>query len=110
MSIKTKDYLKGFIILLIMVLLIFILDLPKTTLIVIGFTIPFVVIMHELFSSPKEKDLTRKREYITSILFFIIFAVLIFIFDLPKKLYIFIGIMPISSIILYELFNINKKN
>lgn len=109
MSIKTKDYLKGFIIILIMVLLIFILDLPKTTLIVIGFTIPFVVIMNELFS-PKEKDLTRKREYITSILFFIIFAVLIFIFDLPKKLYIFIGVMPISSIILYELLNINKKN
>lgn len=108
MSIKTKDYLKGFIILLIMVLLIFILDLPKTTLIVIGVTIPFVVIMHELFSS-KEKDITRKREYITSILFFIIFAVLIFVFDLPKKLYIFIGVMPISSIILYELFNINKK-
>ena len=51
----------------------------------------------------------RKREYITAVLFFLVFATLTFIFDLPKKLYLFIGILAVSSIILYELFNMMNE-
>jgi len=107
MSIKTQEYLKAAITILIIILLVFILDLPKDIFVTLGVITPFAFLMYALFP-PKEKDLTRKRVYITSVSFFIIFATLIFIFNLPNKLFIFIGVLAISYILLDELFN-NKK-
>ena len=104
MSVKTKEYLKASIIILIFISLIFILNLPKDTLFTMAIIIPITIIVNEIF--PQNNKGGRKREYITAIVFFIVFATLVFIFDLPGKLYLFLGIMAVSFIILYELFNL----
>lgn len=98
------------IILLILILLIFTFNLPKDTLITLAIIFPFVIFLNEVF--PQKKKGGRKREYITAILFFLIFSTLAFIFGSPKKLYLFFGIIAVSSIILYELFNLisDKEN
>ena len=104
MSVKTKEYLKMSIIILIIISLIFIFNLPKDTLFTMAIIIPIAVIFNEIF--PQNNKGGRKREYITSIVFFIIFATFVLIFDLPRKLYLFFGIIAVSFIILYELFNL----
>src|SRR5690625_7247217 len=109
MSIKTQEYLKAAITILIIILLVFILDLPKDIFVTLGVITPFAFLMYALFP-PKEKDLTRKRVYITSVSFFIIFATLIFIFILLNNLFIFIGFLAIFFIfldylLLYKLLN-----
>lgn len=108
MSAKIKEYLQASITVLILILLIFIFNLPKTNLFNLAIIITVVIFLHKVF--PHKNKGGRKREYITAALFFLVFATLTFIFDLPKKLYLFIGILAVSSIILYELFNlINDK-
>lgn len=104
MSAKTKEYFTAGLMVLILTLLISAFDLPKGILISLAIIIPFVIFLHIVF--PHKNKSGRKEEYITSVLFFLIFATLTFIFDLPKKLYLFFGIIAISSIILYELFNL----
>ena len=104
MSAKTKEYLQASIIVLILILLIFTFHLPKDTLYTLAIVIPIVVFFNEVF--PHKNKAGRKREHITTILFFLIFAAFIFIFDLSKKLYLFFGILAVSFIILYELFNL----
>ncbi|GAA0603351.1 hypothetical protein GCM10009001_20390 [Virgibacillus siamensis] len=112
MSAKTKEYLKAGIIVLILILLIFTFNLPKDILFNLAIIIPIVIFLNEVFPHKNKTKGGRKREYITAILFFLIFATLTFIFDLPKKLYFFFGITAVSFIILYELFNLknDKEN
>jgi hypothetical protein len=108
MSAKAKEYLKVCIIVLIIIQLIFTFNLPRETLFTLAVVVPVTILFNELF--PRKSKGGRKREYITAILFLLIFTVLTFTFDLPKKLYIFFGILAVSYIILYELFNlINDK-
>lgn len=106
MTTKTKEYLEASIIVVIIILLIFIFNLPKTFFYNLAIVVLVLIIFNELF--PHKKKYSRKREYITSGLLYLVLAVVIFIFDLPKKLYFFIGILAISSIVLSELFNLIK--
>ncbi|MFD1361565.1 hypothetical protein [Lentibacillus salinarum] len=107
---KTREYLHGGIMVLIIILLIVIFDLPKTPLITLAIVIPVVIFLHEVF--PHKSKGGRKREYLTAILFFAVFAVFILIFDLPKKLYIVMGVLAVSDVLLYEVFDIkdNENN
>ncbi|GAB4074678.1 hypothetical protein GCM10028778_21810 [Barrientosiimonas marina] len=108
MSAKALEYLKSGIIILIAILLLFILNLPKPDPVdTIVFALFFIFM--EIFFPFKNRDVTSKREYITAILFFIIFATPVFIFDLSKKLYIFIGILTISILLLNKLFDSIKN-
>lgn len=104
MAAKTKEYLKASIIILIIISLTFILNLPKDTLFTMAIIISVVIIFNEIL--PQDNKGGRKREYITSIVFFIVFATFVYIFELPRKLYLFLGIIAVSFIILYELFNL----
>lgn len=105
---KTREYLHGGIIVLLIILLIFIFDLPKTTLITLAIVTPIAILISEVF--PNKNKGGRKKEYITGILFFAVFAMLILTFDLPKKLYVFMGILAVSNVLLYELLNIKNDN
>ena len=108
MSAKAKEYLKACIIFLIIILLIFTFNLPRETLFTLAVVVPIAIFFNEVF--PQKNKGGRKREYITAILFFLIFTVITFAFDLPKKLYLVFGILAVSFILLYELFNlINDK-
>ncbi|UJL47103.1 hypothetical protein KFZ58_03995 [Virgibacillus sp. NKC19-16] len=79
---KTREYLQAGIMVLILILSVFILDLPKTGFFIsLGVVIPFSIFLNEVFPY-KDKDRKRsqrKREYITSIVLFIVFSVIIFI-------------------------------
>ncbi|MEK4404383.1 hypothetical protein MKZ26_08015 [Sporosarcina sp. FSL K6-6792] len=110
MSTKTKEYLKASIIVLILISLIFVLNLPKNILSTLVIIIPIAIFSNEVF--PRQNKEGRTKEYIIAILFFLIFATPIYILDLPKKLYLFIGVMSVSFIILYEIFNLipNKRD
>lgn len=110
MSTKAKEYLQGSIIVLILIALMFILNLPKMMLAILIMIIPMNIFFVEVF--PRRKTEGRKEAYITAILFFLVFAMPIYIFDLPKKLYLFIGIISISYVVLYEMFSLipNKKD
>lgn len=105
---RTKEYALGGIMVLIIILLIFLFDLPKTALITLAVVIPVAIFLHEVF--PHKNKGGRKREYITAIVFFVFFAAFILMFDLPKKLYIVMGIFAVSHILLYELFDLKKGN
>jgi len=108
-SAKTQEYLQAGILVVILILLIIAFDLPKDILINLAITIPFVIFLYIVF--PHKNKGGRKRNYIFAIVFFLVFAILTYIFDLPKKLYFFFGITAASVLILEELFNlINKKN
>lgn len=104
MTAKTKEYLKASIIILIIIMLIFVFNLPKSILFNLVIVSIVFIFYNELF--PQNNKGRRKREYITSIVFFIVFATFVFIFDLPRKLYLILGIIIVSFIILYELFNL----
>lgn len=104
MRAKTKEYIKASILTLILISLIFIFNLPKDTLFTMAIIIPVAIFFNEVF--PQNNKGGRKREYIIAIMFFVVFAALVFIFDLPKKLYLFFGIIAVSFIILDELFNL----
>lgn len=108
MTAKTNEYLQAGIIVVILVVLIFIFNLPKNIFYNLTIVALIFIIFNELFP-PNRKKYGRKREYITPILFYLVFAAVIFICDLPKKLYLFIGILAISSIVLSELFNLIKE-
>lgn len=110
MSAKTKEYFSASLTVLILLLLIFAFDLPKGIFISLAITIPFVIFLHIVF--PHKNKCGRKEEYITDILLFVVFASLVFIFNLPTKLYLFFGILFASNSFLYELFNLikNKEN
>src|SRR5699024_1502693 len=101
---KIKEYLKANIIILIIISLTFILNLPKDTLFTMAIIIPVVIIFNEIL--PQNNKGGRKREYITSIVFFIVFATFVYIFDLLSKLYLFFVIIAVSFIILYELISL----
>src|SRR5699024_9468936 len=101
---KIKEYLKASIIILIIISLTFILNLPKDTLFTMAIIISVVIIFNEIL--PHDNNGGRNGDYITSIVFFIVFATFVYIFELPRKLYLFLGIIAVSFIILYELFNL----
>src|SRR5699024_11686453 len=98
------EYFKAIIFILIIISLTFIFNLPKYILFTIAIIISFVIIFNEIL--PQDNKGGRKREYITSMVFFIVFATFVYIFELPRKLYLFLGIIAVSFIILYELFNL----
>lgn len=104
MAAKTKEYLKASIIILIIISLTFILNLPKSILVNLVIVTIVFIFYNELF--PQKNKGGREKEYITAILFFLIFAGFTYFFDLPKKLYIVIGILAVSLIVIYELFNL----
>lgn len=103
LSAKTEEYIKMSIIILIIIMLIFVFNLPKSILFNLVIVTIVFIFYNELF--PQKNKGGREKEYITAILFFLIFAGFTYFFDLPKKLYIVIGILAVSLIILYELFN-----
>lgn len=110
MSTKAKEYLQGSIIVLILIALIFILNLPKMMLAILIMVIPMNIFFVEVF--PRQKKEGRKEAYIIATLFFLVFAMPLYIFDLPKKLYLFISIISLSYIVIYEILNLipNKKD
>lgn len=107
---KIKEYLRAIIMLIIFVFLIFIFDLPKTNFIAIGVIAIFSIFLYEVFGSKDngEKMSKRKKEYMGSIILLIVFTLIIFIFDAPKKAYAIIGIIAVSNILLYEVFNLKS--
>uniref|UniRef100_UPI0002627404 hypothetical protein n=1 Tax=Lentibacillus jeotgali TaxID=558169 RepID=UPI0002627404 len=54
-------------------------------------------------------EINRGREYLASIILFIVFSAIIFIFDLPNKVFAFIGILAVSDVVLYEVLNIKNN-
>ncbi len=107
MTAKTKEYLQAGIIVVIIILLLFIFNLPKSIIFNVVIVAIVFIVYTELF--PDKKKISRKREYITTLLIYSVFFIIIFIFDLPKKIYFFIAILAISSIVLSELFNLIKE-
>lgn len=104
MSIKAKEYLKASIVVLILISLIFALNLPKNTLFILVIIIPISIFFNEMF--PRRKKEGRKKEYIAAILFFLVFAAPVYFLDFPKKLYLFLGVISVTFMILYEIFNL----
>ncbi|MFD2762411.1 hypothetical protein [Lentibacillus juripiscarius] len=109
---KQKEYLQAIIMFIILVIIIFAFDLPKTNFIIIGIIAIFIVFLFEVFGIKRndENMSGRKRNYIGAITFFVFFAIIIFIFDAPKKAYAIIGIIVVSNILLYEIFNFGNKS
>jgi 4-hydroxybenzoate polyprenyltransferase len=109
---KLKEYLQALIMLAILVVVIFVFDLPKNNLIMAGVIFVIAVFFYEVFDKKKDNENTnrRKRTYIGSIILFVFFAIIIFAFDAPKKMYAMIGIITVSNILLYEAFNFGNKN
>lgn len=104
MTLKMKEYVKGTLIVILLSILIIGLDLPKFSFATLALSIPFVVIFHEIW--PGEKYVSRKKSYSTAILFFLLFGTIIYLFEFPGKLFLFIGIMSISFIVLDEVFRL----
>src|SRR5690625_3794995 len=105
MSATAKEYVKASILVLIFILLVFVFDLPKVSLVTIVIVIPIVLFFNAIFPRNKKHD-GRKSEYAAAALFFVMFALITFVFDLPQKLYLFFGILTCSFVVLYELFNL----
>lgn len=104
MTHRMKEYMKGILIVILLSILIIGLDLPKFSFATLILSIPIVIVSHEIW--PARQNVSRKKSYILAGLFLFLFGSMIFIFELPEKLYVFTGIMSISFVLLDEVFRL----
>lgn len=98
MKAKTKEYIHAGIMMIIIIAVLFIFDLPKTSIITLIILIPLIIVMQALF--PRKKKVGKKREVITNIVLFTVFCLVIYSFDLPLMLYAVMAILFVSNILL----------
>src|SRR5699024_12274859 len=68
MSIKTQEYLKAAITILIIILLVFILDLPKDIFVTLGVITPFAFLMYALRSEEHTSELQSRFDLVCRLL------------------------------------------
>ncbi|WP_153720688.1 hypothetical protein [Sporosarcina cascadiensis] len=98
MTAKIKEYVHAGIMGIIIIAVLFIFDLPKTSIITLIIVILLIMAMQVLF--PRKKKVGKKREVITNIVHFTVFCLVIYVFDLPLMLYAVMAILFISNILL----------